>query len=80
MTVIMDRPMAKRNDGVAKIDEAVLDDARIVAAYRKKTLAEYLSEVLRPIVASHKAEHARATVSAVPIKSTKGKADKPEAK
>lgn len=42
--------MVKRNDESAKIDAAVLRDARLVAGYRGITIAEYLSEVLAPIV------------------------------
>lgn len=40
----------KRNDLVAKIDADVLKKAKLVAAHRSITLAEYLSEMLRPLV------------------------------
>lgn len=45
-------PMArtKRNDRPVKIDAAVVHEAQVVAASKGITLAEYLSEVLRPIV------------------------------
>jgi hypothetical protein len=49
----------KRDDDVTKFDREVLRMARIVAAYRDIPLAEYLSEVVRPIVAQHLAEHQR---------------------
>lgn len=51
-TATAERPMAKRNDVVAKIDGIVLADAKVVAACKGMTLAEYLSETLRPIVAA----------------------------
>ncbi|MEJ7636466.1 MAG: hypothetical protein WKF75_00375 [Singulisphaera sp.] len=41
----------KRNDSPAKIATEVIDDAKVVATLRKITLAEYLSELLRPLVA-----------------------------
>jgi hypothetical protein len=53
-------PMAKRDDTAAKIDASIVRDAKIVAAYRDITLAEYLSELLRPLVARDlKAEQER---------------------
>jgi hypothetical protein len=51
----LDRPMAKpkakpaRNDVTVKIDAEAARVAKIVAAYRDKSLAEYLSEVVLPI-------------------------------
>lgn len=50
-TVTAKRPMVKRNDTAAKVDAQIVRDAKIVAAYRDITLAEYLSELLRPLVA-----------------------------
>jgi hypothetical protein len=44
------QPMTRRNDAPVKIDVEVLADARIAAAYKGLSLAEYLSEALRPIV------------------------------
>ena len=41
---------AKRDDRVAKIDRSVIDKAEFVALDRGQTLAEYLSEALRPVV------------------------------
>jgi hypothetical protein len=46
-----DRPMTKRNDVPVKIDAEVIKVAKIAAAYRELSLAEYLSERLRPLVA-----------------------------
>jgi hypothetical protein len=58
---MLDRPMARkrtgrpktstRDDVVARIDRGVIAKARYVAETRKISLAEYLSEILRPIVA-----------------------------
>ena len=39
-----------REDIAVKVDRAVIRYARSVASFRDITLAEYLSEVLRPIV------------------------------
>jgi hypothetical protein len=43
-------PVAKRNDVTVKIDKEVIAEAKMVASSRDQTLAEYLSNVLRPIV------------------------------
>jgi hypothetical protein len=51
MLTLADRPMTKRNDVPVKIDAEVIRVAKIAAAYRELSLAEYLSERLRPIVA-----------------------------
>jgi hypothetical protein len=45
-TTTRERPMAKRNDITAKVDAEALRVARIVAAYRGLTLAEYLSDIV----------------------------------
>lgn len=50
--------MAKRVDVAVKIDSEVVRQAKIVAAYREQTLAEYLSETLAPIVLRDLAEEA----------------------
>jgi hypothetical protein len=42
--------MTKRNDVSVKMDAEVVNDARIAASYSGMSLAEYLSETLRPIV------------------------------
>jgi hypothetical protein len=51
MLTLADRPMTKRNDVPVKIDAEVIRVAKIAAAYRELSLAEYLSERLRPLVA-----------------------------
>lgn len=43
------RPMA-RNDVAVKLDAQVARQAKMVAADRGITLAEYISEILRPVV------------------------------
>jgi predicted HicB family RNase H-like nuclease len=53
LAVQEDRSMAKeskRNDIPVKVDVGVVADAKIVAAYKGVSLAEYISETLRPIV------------------------------
>src|SRR4051812_2532370 len=47
---ILEPPVAKRTDVTVKIDAEVVRLARIVAAYRASTVADYLSEALLPIV------------------------------
>ena len=49
----------KRNDVAAKIDAEVIRVARIVAAYRNQTVAEYLSEKLKPLVEKDLARYAK---------------------
>jgi hypothetical protein len=39
-----------RNDVSVKLDAAVAREAKLVATYRGVALAEYISEVLKPIV------------------------------
>lgn len=65
MTVALaERPMAKRNDVTVKLDAEVVRDAKLVAVYRDTSVAELLSEILRPIVAKmlveEQAKHAKA--------------------
>jgi hypothetical protein len=43
--------MAKRNDVTVKVDADVIRDAKLVAVYRGTSVAELLSDILRPIVA-----------------------------
>jgi len=46
-------PLAKsmaRNDVTVKVDAQVAKEAKMVAAARNITVAEYISEILRPIV------------------------------
>jgi hypothetical protein len=51
MQALADRPMTKRNDVPVKIDAEVVRVAKIAAAYKDMSLAEYISERLRPLVA-----------------------------
>lgn len=55
MEQTLERPteMARRPDVTVKIDQEVAAQAKMVAASRGVSLAEYVSEVLRPIVAQH---------------------------
>lgn len=64
-------PMVRRNDVAVKCDADVARDAKIVAAYKDISLAEYISEALRPIV-SRDMEHEHAKR----VKAPKGKAPK----
>jgi len=50
MSAVLVRPMVRRNDTAVKIDTEVVAEAKMVAASRGLSLAEYLSEILRPIV------------------------------
>jgi hypothetical protein len=60
----MERPMAKRNDVTIKVDADVVRDAKLVAVYRGTSVAELISEILRPIVAKmleeEQAKHSKA--------------------
>lgn len=51
--------MPKRDDVTVKLDKEVVRKARIVAAYRDITLAEYFSEKLAPLVDADLAHHSR---------------------
>jgi hypothetical protein len=46
-------PVMARNDVSVKLDAQVAKEAKLVATNRGITLAEYISEILRPIVRSH---------------------------
>jgi hypothetical protein len=39
----------RRNDVPARIDSDVLEDVRLVATFRKISISEYLSDIVRPI-------------------------------
>ena len=41
---------AKRNDETARVDSEVMRMARVLAAARNQTVAEYLSSTLKPLV------------------------------
>lgn len=49
-TRVLERAVSKRNDVPVKLDAEVVRVAKIVASYKEKSLAEYLSGVLSPIV------------------------------
>jgi hypothetical protein len=52
LKTLADRSMTtKRNDVPVKIDAEVVHVAKIAAAYKDMSLAEYISERLRPLVA-----------------------------
>lgn len=51
--------MARRKDMAVKIDAEVTRKAKIVAAYKDVSLAEYLSESLRDIVDRDLTEYAK---------------------
>jgi hypothetical protein len=46
-------PVMARNDVSVKLDAQVAKEARLVATNRGVTMAEYISEILRPIVRVH---------------------------
>jgi hypothetical protein len=46
---VLERTVAKRQDVTVKLDSEVVRIAKIVAAYRGVSVADYLSESLRPI-------------------------------
>lgn len=50
MTATVEREVVRRNDVTVKIDAEVARKAKIVAAYRGLSLAEYLSERLARVV------------------------------
>ena len=56
MSTVAERPMTKRNDTAVKIDAEVIRRAKIVAAYRSQSLAEYLTSRLAPFVDADLAE------------------------
>jgi hypothetical protein len=51
--------MARRSDVAVKIDTEVVRQAKVVAAFRGLSLAEYLSETLRPAVSRDYREESR---------------------
>ena len=55
-----ERPMTKRNDVPVKMDAEVVRVAKIAAAYKDMSLAEYISERLRPLASEDvEQEHAK---------------------
>jgi hypothetical protein len=60
MLAVAGGPMTKRNDVPVKVDAEVIRIAKIAAAYKDMSLAEYISERLRPLVAEDvEREHAK---------------------
>jgi hypothetical protein len=49
MTTLLE-PLVKRNDVQVKVDATVATHAKMVAAAKGITVAEYVSELLRPLV------------------------------
>ncbi len=47
---LLEEPMTKRNDVNIKLDAEVATDAKMVASARGIAMAEYLSELIRPLV------------------------------
>ncbi len=47
---VRERPVSKRQDVTVKVNSEVVRIAKIVAAYRGISVANYLSETLEPIV------------------------------
>ena len=58
-TATLERVVVKRNDVSVKIDAEVARLAKIVAAFEDKTLAQYLSDILKPIVEGDVERHTR---------------------
>jgi hypothetical protein len=56
---LADKAMTRRNDLTVKIDAEVLRMAKVVASFKDISLAEYLTEALRPIVERDLKEHSR---------------------
>lgn len=58
--------MSKRSDVTVKIDGELARMAKIVAAYKDVTLAEYLTETLKPIVSRELREYSRRSLGSDP--------------
>jgi hypothetical protein len=50
MLALAGPPLVKRNDVQVKVDATVATHAKMVASSRGITVAEYVSELLRPLV------------------------------
>ncbi len=73
MVAVAGEPMTKRNDVPVKVDAEVIRIAKIAAAYKDMSLAEYISERLRPLVAED-VEREHAKQPHVPVKARAKKA------
>lgn len=69
--------MARRSDTAVKIDAEVVRQAKVVAAFRGISLAEYLSETLRPTVARDYLAESRKAAGDVPDAAGKASTSKP---
>jgi hypothetical protein len=63
MAPTTERDVARRTDLAVKIDASLARKAKIVASYKDMSLAQYLSEALRPIVENDLREQARRTLN-----------------
>lgn len=69
---IAETPVVKRNDVTVKMDADVVAEAKMVAASRDVTLAEYLSELVRPMVRKDLQQEAGRRMNPKPPKSKGG--------
>jgi hypothetical protein len=54
------RPKGERVDMTVKLERSVAETVKIVAAYKGKSVTEYLTELVRPLVARDlEQEHAK---------------------
>ena len=67
----MGRPKSNRDDVAVKVDRQVILEAKVVAAFRNVSVAEYLSDLLAPAVSADLAKHKKGEVK-------KGKSTPPE--
>ena len=65
-------PMAKRTDVSVKMDAEVIAEAKMVAASRNVTLAEYLTELVRDLVHRDLEEEMARRLPTQPPKRRKG--------
>lgn len=59
MSTVLERDLVKRNDVTVKVDAEVARLAKIVSEFEGKSLAAYVSDVLRPIVERDLEKHTR---------------------
>lgn len=71
-TTMLDAPMSRRIDVPVKMDAEVVRKAKIVAAYRGQSLAEFLSDELGSIVDRLLEEEHAKEVKAKPAKGKGG--------
>lgn len=74
MVALAECDMARRNDVAVKLDMEVVRDAKVVASFKTQSLAEYLSELIRPLVERDlKAEYAKRMAPSETPKKPKGR-------